>query len=99
MQIDLKIPNALTLESVRQLLASKDDSENRQLRVTLDGIAFLSDDVGNRNLSGLLFRLETWDAGNSYTGLKAAADDAWVQKVYSDIKNNWPNAKSTYIDF
>lgn len=99
MQIDLNDPTAFTLEGVRQLLASKDDSVHRQLRVTTNGIAFLSDEYGNTNLGDLLFRFETWDAGNSYCGPAAAADDAWVQKVYDDLKKNWPNPTSSYIDF
>ncbi len=55
MQIDLKEAGALTLENVRRLIASKDDSRPRQLRVTLDGKAFLSDDYGNKNIDDLLF--------------------------------------------
>jgi hypothetical protein len=41
MEIDLNVPNALTLEAVRKLIASKDDSQHRQLRVTTSGKAFL----------------------------------------------------------
>lgn len=99
MKIDLKDPSALTVESVRLLLASKDDSVHRQLRVTTDGFAFLSDVVGNRELEGILFRFETWDPGNSYCGPEAAADDRWVQQVYNDLKKHWPNPAASYIDF
>lgn len=99
MQIDLKNPSALTLDAVRQLLASKDDSQHRQLRVTKDGIAYLSDEVGADNIGGLAFRFETWDAGNGYCGAEAASDDKFVNEVFEDLKENWPNPKSTYIDF
>jgi hypothetical protein len=99
MQIDLNDPNALTLENVRQLIASKDDAQHRQLRVTYDGIVFLSDDIGNRNLDGILFRFETWCAGNSYCGLDGSADDNWVLKIYNNLNENWPKPKSSYIDF
>lgn len=99
MQIDLKDPTAFTLEAVRSLIASKDDKQHRQLRVTKNGIAYLSDEVGARNISDLAFRFETWNAGNGYCGAKAAADGKWVQEVYNDLKENWPNPKSTYIDF
>jgi hypothetical protein len=98
-QIDLKDPNALSLENVRKLLASKDDSRHRQLRVTSDGIAFISDDIGNLNLDGILFRFETWFAGNGYCGPEAAADDAYVREIYEDLKTNWPNPKDSYIDY
>ena len=99
MKIDLKVPGALTLDTVRQLLGSKDDSEHRQLRVTNDGIAFLSDDVGFDNIDDVLFRFETWIARNGYCGPDAAADDEWVREVYNDLKTNWPEPKSSYIDF
>ena len=46
MQIGLKDPSQLTLDNVRALIASKDDSEHRQLRVSKSGIAYLSDAVG-----------------------------------------------------
>lgn len=99
MQIDLNDPTALTLESVRALIASKDDSRNRQLRVTRGGIAYLSDEVGNQNTDNLAFRLETLMAGNGYVGQGAAQDDEWVERIYRVLKNNWPNPQSSYIDY
>jgi hypothetical protein len=99
MEIDLTDPSSFTLAAVRALIASKDDSRNRQLRVTKRGIAYLSDEVGNRNIDDLAFRFETWNAGNGYCGAKAASDAKWVKEVFDDLKENWPNPKSTYIDF
>ena len=99
MQIDLKNPSELTVENVRRLLASKDDSQHRQLRVTTDGIAYLSDAVGNTNLAGIHCCFETWDPGNGYCGAAAAADDAWVMSVYNDLKANWPKLqRDAYVD-
>lgn len=99
MKIDLKVPGALTRQAVKQLIASVDDSEHRQLRVTEDGIAFIStQNVGSMNTDGILFRFETWCAGNDYVGLKAASDPDWVDQVFNDLKNNWPDPKSSYID-
>ena len=45
MQIDLNSPDGLTLEAVRQLLASASDDEHTQLRVTQGGIAYISSGV------------------------------------------------------
>tara|TARA_R110001592_G_scaffold204892_4_gene455204 strand:+ start:120 stop:416 length:297 start_codon:yes stop_codon:yes gene_type:complete len=98
MQLDLNDKANLTLANVASLLASKDDSQSRQLRVTTDGVAFLSDDVGSINTDGLAFRLETWDSGNDYTGIEASKNSQWVQQVYKNLKDNWPNPKSSYID-
>lgn len=98
-QIDLNNPAEFTLENVRRLIASKDDSRHRQLRVTPEGTAYLSDEVGANNIDGLSFRFETWNPGNGYCGPKAAADDDWVRKVYKDLRENWPDPKDSYIDY
>jgi len=97
-QIDLKVPGALTLQSVAALIASKDDSAHRQLRVTSDGIAYLSDEVGNLNVTGLAFFIETWNEGNDYVGQLASQDANWVQRVYNCLSSNWPTPSATYID-
>lgn len=95
--LDLNKP--YTTWDVANLIASKDDSQPRQLRVDILGIARISDTYGNLNLSGLAFRCETWNAGNGYTGAKAAADQEWVNKVEGILRDNWPNPKSSYIDY
>lgn len=87
-----------TTKDVAALLASKDDSQNRQLRVGTDGIAFISDDVGARNLTDIAFRLETWDRGNGYVGAEAANDPEWVARIEAVLRKNWPNPTDSYID-
>ncbi|WP_420233229.1 hypothetical protein ACN079_01550 [Pseudomonas sp. ABY48] len=99
MQIDLNAPDGLTLEAVRQLLASASDDEHTQLRVTKDGIAYLSSGVvGGTDINGLLFRLETWAKGSGYVGRVAASDEVWVTQIYNALKDNWPNPPFDYID-
>lgn len=98
MELDLNTEENLTIENVAKLLASKDDSQDRQLRVTSDGVAYLSDEVGNINTNGLLFRLETWDAGNGYVGAEAAKDEKWVKRIYECLSKQFPTPQSTYID-
>lgn len=99
MKLDLNRPDQFTLEGVKALIASKDDSRHRQLRVTVDGVAYLSDTVGNADTDGLAFRFETWDAGNDYVGIAASQDEKWVSRIYEALRNNWPNPKSSYLDF
>lgn len=94
----LDLNKTYTTQDVADLIASKDDSQPRQLRVDTQGVARISDDYGNLNLGGLAFRCETWDAGNGYTGAQAAADPKWVEKVEGILRANWPNPKSSYID-
>lgn len=98
MQIYLNNPLDFTIQNVATLIASKDDSEHRQLRVTNAGIAYLSDIVGNQNITGLAFRLETWCAGNNYVGIAASQDNDWVSRIYNVLELNWPNPTDTYID-
>ncbi|MCC4290638.1 hypothetical protein [Vreelandella aquamarina] len=96
MLLDLNTP--YTHDDVAELIASKDDSHDRQLRVSNDGIAYLSDDVGADNLDGVLFRLGTWDAGDSHVGDAAAAHQEWVSRIYNALQKHWPKPASTYID-
>lgn len=98
MEIDLKSPASFTLDAVRQLIASEDDSADRQLRVNNDGIAFLSNETGAQNKQNILFRFETWDEGNDYTGIRASKDDEWVGRIFNALQNNWPNPSSKVID-
>lgn len=97
MQIDLNEP--YTTQDVADLLSSKDDSQHRQLRVTKEGVAFLSDQYGSNDIDDLSFRLETWVAGNGYVGEAAAKDAAFVRRIEQALRDNWPNPNGTYIDF
>ena len=81
MTIDLKKPQNLTTDNVRELIASGDDSSNTQLRVHKTGIAYLSKTTGAEQIGDLAFRLETWIAGNNYVGEAASQDDEWVEFV------------------
>lgn len=99
MQIDLNAPDGLTLDAVRQLLASASDDEHTQLRVTKGGIAYLSSGVvGGVEIDGLSFRLETWAKGSGYVGRVAASDEVWGTQIYNALKDNWPNPPFDYID-
>ncbi|SEM51603.1 hypothetical protein SAMN04487857_102396 [Pseudomonas sp. ok272] len=99
MQIDLNTPGSLTLEAVRQLLASASDDEHTQLRVTRSGIAYISSGiVGGAQIDGLLFRLETWAKGSGYVGLVAANDAVWVMQIFNALQQNWPHPTFEYID-
>lgn len=97
MQLDLN-SQSFTLDGVRKLLSSKEDSADCQLRVTNDGIAYLSDVVDATGKEALSFRLESWDEGNNYVGQAASEDDEWVARIYKCLQKNWPIPASSYID-
>jgi len=98
MFINLNKPEEFTLEAMQQLIASKNDSENRQLRVSKEGKAFISDKVGHEDIEDLAFRLETWDAESDYVGNDASLDEKWVKRIYDCLKKNWPKPTEAYID-
>lgn len=97
MKINLNDPKDFTLERVRELIPSRDDSKHTQIRVTKDGYAYLSDKVGAEDIDDLSFRLETFFAGNDYVGKDAAESDSWVKLIYKVLDENWPNPKTSYI--
>ena len=98
MEIDFNQPGVLRLDSVRALIASVQDDQSYQLRVSHAGKAFLSSTVGNVDIENLSFRLKIWVAGNDYVGLKASQDAAWVQRTYDCLRRNWPHPASSFID-
>lgn len=97
--IDLNDPEQFTAENVAKLIGSKDDSEHRQVRVTKEGIAYLSDVVGNIAVEGLAFRLETWTYGKGYVGQDAAQDEEWVETVLEQLREHWPKPRETFVDW
>ena len=97
--IDLTRAGALTPDSVRQLLASANDTTMTELRVSKAGIAFIAPTQnGAGEAEGLAFRLETWMQGTGYVGPKAAEDDEWVERIYRVLKANWPKPTTPIID-
>jgi hypothetical protein len=94
----LNLNENLTVEKVKQFIASCDDSVNRQIRVTQGGIVFISDTIAAQNIEGTAFRLETFIAGNDYLGIKASEDSEWVERIYNVLKKNWPTPSSSFID-
>lgn len=87
----------LTIEQLRALIASGDDSHRNQIRITTSGDIFLSSIVGADHLDGIAGRFETFDAGNSYVGARAAADQEFIEKLFAAIQH-WKEFPRTYID-
>jgi hypothetical protein len=97
--IDLKDPEQLSADNVARLIGSRDDSVHRELRVSKDGIAYLSDIVGNADTGGLAFSLGVWVSGNGYVGLEASRDEQYVEEVLEDLRNNWPTPTTEVNDW
>ncbi len=87
----------LTLDQLRDLIASGDDSHPNQIRIKDNGDIFLSFLVGADHIEGIAGRFETFDAHNGYVGPKAASDPQYVQRIFDTIQN-WKEHPRTYID-
>lgn len=91
--------STMTLNDLKKLIASGDDTHDNQLRVTKNGKVFLSQTVAAESLTRIAFRFETFDAGNNYVGKSAANDDNFIQSLYKVLISNWNNpSRKTYID-
>lgn len=90
----------ITLEQFRMLVACGNDSHNNQIRVTKNGMVYLSEDiVGAEQLDDVAFSFETFLAHNGYVGVMAAQDDSHVIPLFHALKGNWAGGCShTYID-
>lgn len=98
MRIDLNNQQEFTLDGVRALLASQEDATDIQLRVSSKGIAYLEAVVGPVSTNDVLFRMETWNAGEGYVGKTAANDDNWVHKIYNTLKRHWPKPHASVVE-
>lgn len=97
--LNLNDPSQFHEFGVARLLASRSGEENCQLRVSAEGVAYLSDLIGNQRLEGLAFRMETWIGGNGYAGLEAAQDPNYVRTIYRRLRENWPSVKyDSFVD-
>lgn len=87
----------LTIEQLRDLIASGDDSHHNQIRIKENGDIFLSAIIGAECLDGIKGRFETFNAHNGYVGPEAAADDEFVQRLFAAIQR-WRQRPCSYID-
>ncbi|MCD8237347.1 MAG: hypothetical protein LUD00_12050 [Prevotellaceae bacterium] len=93
--------DSFTKEDLIEMLSNGDDGHRNQIRVSEDGIIYLSQDVvGAERLNGVLFRFETFEAGNDYVGSKVAANNEYTDRLYRTIMKRWEQGKngSSYID-
>lgn len=97
-KLDLNNPGEFTVDGVRKLIASVDDSVDRQLRVTRDGYAVITGHDGPEEMEGYVLRTETWDAGNGNSGLLASQEASRIENIYRELKRNWPNPKISVLD-
>lgn len=94
MTIDLNNPRDLNFANVRTLLASGRNDIDLEIRVTENGIVFLSDVTGPEEMDGICFRIGEMNANagdRDFIGPDAAAvtDDKMVDQVLRTLTKNW----------
>ncbi len=93
------------IDELRELLTNADDAvDSHMLWVARDGAVHL-DRLGGYSPIGLsaqhddmVFRLETFVAGNGYVGTAAAKNDDWVSRLFRALVSNWREGTSGYVD-
>ena len=98
MRLNINDPKEFTVPNFARLLASKDDSQHRQLRVSKDGYVYLSDVIGNLEIDDVKFAFESWMQGNGYCGLEAAADAKYVADEYEMVRVAWDKGLTGIIE-
>lgn len=81
-KLNLNDPDQFTIEGVRELIASVDDSVDRQLRITLDGYAVITDHDGPDDMECYASRTNTWNADCANSGPIAALDTERMEQIY-----------------
>lgn len=100
--INLNNPLDLNFANVRALLASGRDDIDLEMRVTDDGVVFLSDVTGPKDMDGICFRIgdmNTTAHAREFIGPNAEAvtDDGLVDQVLRTIEKNWENKPASGV--
>ncbi len=88
----------LTKDDYRKMVANASNKKDHQLRVSKGGEVWMSRVVAAQDIEDLQFRWETYDAYNGYVGPKAASDKEYIDETYNELKWDWDNGGSGYID-
>jgi len=78
--------DSLTIEELKEIIATGDNSIDNQLRCRKDGIIFLSQEVGNNNIEDIAFRFEIFYRGTNRVGPSAANNKHYIEHIFRSIK-------------
>ena len=70
MDTQIDITQDFTMDKLRNLIASRNDNRDRQLRVSHDGIVYMEDNPHHVDLSDTYFALDVWNEGEGCGGEK-----------------------------
>ena len=89
----------ITEDIYRDMLANANDCISHQLRVNWSGDVYISTITGAEEIDDVKFRWESWDAGNGYTGPRAASDYKYVKQSVATLKKCWKDEVRGYCDY
>ncbi len=89
--------HTLTMEQLREMIRSGDDSKKNQIRIKCDGTIFLSDIVGLDHLTEIAGRFEIFQPNNGCVGENAAKNDKYIKRLFLTIKD-WIVHPRSFID-
>lgn len=88
----------LNIEQFKSMIANASDEIDHRLRVFSGGYVYISKKVATEDFMGLKFWWETYDATYGYVGVVAASDEQYIAEMYNELKWEWDNGSSGYID-
>ena len=89
--------HTLTMDQLREMIRSGDDSKANQIRIKSDGTIFLSNIVGLDCLIGIAGRFEVFQPNNGYVGEGAAKNERYIKRLFLTIKD-WIDHPRSFID-
>lgn len=96
MDVKIDITQDFTIDKLRQLIASRNDDQDRQLRVSHEGIIYIEDDPHQHGLTETHCAFNIWNEGENYLGQDAAQSDQFMNSIFKALQDNWPKRKMPY---
>lgn len=89
----------ITESIYKDMIANANDCISHQLRVGWSGDVYISTITGAEEIEDVKFRWESWDAGNGYTGPRAASDHEYIKQSVKSLKQCWEDGVRGYCDY
>ena len=89
----------ITESIYKDMIANANDCMSHQLRVGWSGDVYISTITGAEEIEDVKFRWESWDAGNGYTGPRAASDHEYIKQSVKSLKQCWEDGVRGYCDY
>ncbi|WP_156375769.1 hypothetical protein [Methylobacterium sp. Leaf125] len=96
--ININDPQTITYLSVRALIASEEDSADKNIFILSDGSVAILHQIGARSSNVTRVKLELSNGGNRRWGAKAVRDSDWIIKIHDELLRQVPNQHKGFIE-